>query len=105
MFPTLQTPALSASYAFCERLARREAANFYHAFRLLPNGQRRAMCALYAFLRIADDLADDLGPLEQKQASLAAWQQALEAALAGIYRHRLHPALHHAVTVYGIPRE
>jgi len=36
--------SLAGSYAYCERLARREAGNFYHAFRLLPADQRRAMC-------------------------------------------------------------
>ena len=51
-------PSLSASYAWCERLARRQAGNFYHAFRLLPAAQRRAMCALYAFMRVSDDLTD-----------------------------------------------
>src|SRR5207245_5393809 len=49
--PTM-IPELAASYAYCERLARREAANFYPAFRVLPRPQRRAMCALYAFLRV-----------------------------------------------------
>jgi phytoene/squalene synthetase len=40
------TPA--QSYAYCERVARTQAANFYPAFRVLPRPQRRAMCALYA---------------------------------------------------------
>ena len=44
------TTTLADSYAYCERLARREAGNFYHAFRLLPRPQRLAMCALYAFM-------------------------------------------------------
>ena len=46
------------SYAYCERLARREAGNFYHAFQILPRSQRRAMSALYAYMRVTDDLAD-----------------------------------------------
>ena len=37
------TPRLVQSYAYCERLARRSASNFYYAFRLLPPAQRRAM--------------------------------------------------------------
>src|SRR5271155_5570469 len=50
--------ALQASYEFCGTLARHEARNFYYAFLLLPAAQRRSMCALYAFLRHTDDLAD-----------------------------------------------
>jgi phytoene synthase len=53
--------SLERSYAYCEGLTRAQAGNFYHAFRLLPAGQRRAMCALYAFMRVADDIADSSG--------------------------------------------
>jgi phytoene synthase len=102
--PTL-TGKLARSYAYCERLARREAGNFYHAFRLLPTGQRRAMCALYAFLRIADDIGDGERTVSEKTAALASWQRSLEFALAGRYSHALHPALHHTVSVHGIPLE
>jgi phytoene synthase len=92
------------SYAFCERLARRAAGNFYHAFRILPADQRRALCALYAFLRVADDLGDGPEPLDVKRRSLARWRAGLDAALGGEYRHALFPALHHAVERYAIPR-
>ena len=37
------TWGLTRSYAYCERLAARAAGNFYHAFRLLPRDQRRAI--------------------------------------------------------------
>jgi phytoene synthase len=99
-------PSLLAwSYGYCERLARREAGNFYHAFRLLPRPERRAMCALYAFLRVADDLSDAAGPPEAKRGPLQEWRRQLDAALAGDYVHPLHPALHHAVTNWRVPRE
>ena len=42
--------------ALTQSYTRTKAANFYPAFRLLPGAQYRGMCALYAFLRIADDL-------------------------------------------------
>jgi phytoene synthase len=95
--------ALAASYAWCERLARHQAGNFYHAFRLLPGGQRRAMCALYAFMRVADDIADGPSPVAEKAAQLAAWRQHLRAALAGNYSHPLHRALQHTVATHGVP--
>jgi phytoene synthase len=95
---------LSASYAWCERLARRQAGNFYHAFRLLPAPPRRAMCALYAFLRVADDLTDGPEEVAEKSLALTGWRRQLDAALAGDYHHPLHPAFHHTVEHYGIPR-
>jgi phytoene synthase len=94
---------LERSYRYCERLARRQAGNFYHGFRLLPRPQRRAMCALYAFMRVADDLTDEPGDAPGKRAALAAWRAQFHEALAGRYRHALHPALHHTVATHGIP--
>lgn len=46
------------AYRYCEELTRREAGNFYHSFKFLPDEQRLAMCAVYAFCRRADDIAD-----------------------------------------------
>ncbi len=98
-------PSLARSYRYCEDLTRRAAGNFYPAFRFLPRPQRLAMCALYAFLRIADDLSDEPRPVAVKRELLAGWRAGLDRALAGAYNHRLHEALHHAVMTYGIPRE
>jgi phytoene synthase len=102
---TSRPTTLADSYAYCERLARREAGNFYHAFRLLPRPQRRAMCALYAYMRVADDLGDGPEPIPRKRALLDDWRRQLDLALAGTYTHRLHPAFHHTVRTYGIPRQ
>jgi phytoene synthase len=96
---------LAQSYAYCDRLARREAANFYHAFRLLPWDQRRAMCALYAFLRVTDDISDALVPADDKRPVLDGWRDHLHDALAGRYHHVLFPAFHHAVVHYRIPSD
>ena len=52
---------LAESYAFCERVARTQAKNFYYSFLLLSRPQRQAMCAIYAFMRYCDDLSDAEG--------------------------------------------
>ena len=49
---------LKLAYSYCEELTMREAGNFYHSFKYLPEEQRLAMCAVYAFCRRADDIAD-----------------------------------------------
>ena len=49
---------LAAAYKACARITRKEARNFYFAFLSLPKAQRRAVYALYAFCREADDVAD-----------------------------------------------
>lgn len=101
---SVQVSSLSSSYAWCERLARRQAGNFYHAFRLLPADQRRAMCALYAFMRVTDDLTDGPQAVAEKMQALSDWRRQFDAALGGVYSHPLHPAFHHTFRHYGIPR-
>ena len=94
---------VAESYAYSERLAKRQAGNFYHAFRVLPGAERRAMCALYAFMRVADDLSDEPGPVESKREALAEYRRQFRACLQGTYSRPFHAALHDAMTVYGIP--
>lgn len=93
------------SYRWCERVARGKAGNFYPAFRILPADQRLAMCALYAFCRIADDIGDEAGALDERRRRLEAWRLGLRAALAGRPCHPAHPALADAVARFRIPPE
>ena len=53
------SPEVQAAYAVCRAIARREAKNFYYSFVALPPHKRDAMCAVYAFMRHADDISDD----------------------------------------------
>ncbi len=96
--------AVRASYRFCGALARREARNFYYSFLLLPSDRRRSMCALYAYLRHTDDLADKPGAVEAKNEALEHWRRELERALDG---HREAwpglPALADTVRRHAIP--
>jgi phytoene synthase len=69
-----RSPELAAAYAFCRDVAKREAKNFYYAFRVLPQHKSDAMCAVYAFMRKADDLSDDESiTLEARRLAMAAW--------------------------------
>jgi len=74
---------LKASYARCQSVSRRAAGNFYYSFLVLPRDKRRAMCALYAFLRHTDDLGDSAEPAEARRAKLSAWRESLAAAFDG----------------------
>lgn len=62
------------AYQVCRDIARREAKNFYYAFVALPKHKRDAICAVYAFMRHADDLSDDESlSLDERRAKLDAW--------------------------------
>jgi phytoene synthase len=93
------------SYAFCERVARAQAKNFYYSFLLLSKPRRQAMCAIYAFMRYCDDLSDEAG-IADRTGSIANWRRDLEAALAGsLPPHELWPAFADAVQRYRIPHQ
>lgn len=76
-------PAIDAAYDRCEKITREQAANFYFGIRLLSGERRRAMCAVYAFARLIDDIGDGTLPAERKLAELAQQEQALEAVGRG----------------------
>ena len=76
-----QSPELSAAYAACRAIAKREAKNFYYSFRVLPQHKSDAMCAVYAFMRKADDLADDESlSLNARREAMAVWTAAWRAS-------------------------
>ena len=51
--------SLSDSYIRCEVIARNSRSSFFRSFALLGQDRRRAMTALYAFARLADDATDE----------------------------------------------
>jgi phytoene synthase len=72
------------AYAVCREIAKREAKNFYYAFRVLPQHKSDAMCAIYAFMRRADDIADDESmPVEQRRVVMAKWVDSWRASRSG----------------------
>jgi len=98
-------PTLEDSYAQCRAIAKREAKNFYYSFVALPPGRRNAICAIYAFMRKADDLSDDESfTLEERRnqmdAWMAEWRQARQGALTG---DPVFIAVRDAATKFNIP--
>jgi phytoene synthase len=95
--------SLKASYAFCQKIARTRARNFYYSFLLLSREQRDAMCAIYAFMRYCDDISEGEGASRE---GIERWRSDLECALAGHYgENALWPAFYDTVQRYRIPRE
>ena len=74
---------LARAYAACEALARSHYENFPVASKLLPPPMRPHVAAVYAFARVADDIADEgSSPASDRLAQLYAWQRRLHAAVA-----------------------
>ena len=100
---------LETSYRSCRDLARRTARNFYLSFRGLPADHFDAMCALYAFLRLTDDLVDAPGPsADQRAGALDDWRDQLQRAASGCPLDgddEVFPALADTIARYQIPTE
>jgi squalene synthase HpnC/squalene synthase HpnD len=98
------TTEVGTSYAECRRVARDAASNFYYAFFMLPQAKRDALCALYAFMRLVDDVSDTAGDAADKLRGLARWRAALDAAVAGdVSAHPVLPAFADTMERFHIP--
>ncbi len=80
--PELST-TVAESYEASHSIARASRSNFYYAFFLLAKPKRDGLAALYAFMRLVDDVADEGADLAAKQRGLAKWRAALDSAITG----------------------
>ncbi|MEU8567262.1 squalene/phytoene synthase family protein [Streptomyces pathocidini] len=94
---------IEASYAYCERVTRRRAGNFHYGIRLLHRPRRMALCAVYAYAREIDDLADGDLAVEVKRRELARMRGQLKDLRA--HRDPVCAALADAASRYPIPLE
>jgi 15-cis-phytoene synthase len=75
---------LVVAYSVCRSIARSAAKNFYYAFLVLPRFKREALCAVYAFMRRCDDIADDASAsIYDRRLRLADWLDAMHRAMEG----------------------
>src|SRR5436305_7576668 len=78
-------------------MARAHYENFPVASRLLPRAMRPHIAAVYAFARVADDIADEgSAPAADRLARLSAWQRRLHAAVADYGGEASEPAAVHS---------
>ncbi len=117
--PAVDPETLVKSRDYCRDLTKRAAKNFYYGHKLLPEPKRSAMYALYAYMRLVDDIADeeaDKRTLTQRTEDLNQWEALTRAAIAAgdgagngainaqIPRgHILWPAFAEMVGTYRVP--
>jgi 15-cis-phytoene synthase len=75
---------LVVAYSVCRSIARSAAKNFYYAFRVLPPPKRQSLCAVYAFMRRCDDIADEPAlPMYERRQKIESWLDSFHRAAAG----------------------
>lgn len=98
-------PRLEAAYSHCAQIVRASASSFAAAFWMLPAERRRALHAVYAFCRLADDIADDPDVREDRGLLMTRWRDELAAAYLGKSEHPVGIALGDAVHRFRLPQE
>ena len=78
----MSDPHIQESYDYCRTVARTQAGNFYYSFIVLPLERRRAMHAVYAFMRYCDDIVDEEGAAAEKKTQLEKWRGVWDDAYA-----------------------
>lgn len=102
--------SLDAAFHSCRRVTRDCARNFYYGLRLTPEPKHSALCAVYAWMRRADDLADEPGPVQARRDALDEFGRRTRLLwLRGPHSRPadddpLWPALGHTVHAYGLPQ-
>jgi squalene synthase HpnC len=99
-----QAPTLEEAREYCRRLARSHYENFSVASFFLPRALRQHFFNVYAYCRISDDLADEVGDAQASLALLDRWEQELTACYSGNPKHPAFVALAETVRTCDIPQ-
>ncbi len=95
--------AIDAAYNACRDITRTASKTFYLASLFLAAEKRRAVWAVYAFCRTADDLVDTGAPARERLARLAELESKLIAAAHGTPTDPFFLAYADAAQRYAIP--
>jgi phytoene synthase len=94
---------LDECYRHCRDIARENSKTFYLSSLFLAPEKRRAVWAVYAFCRTADDIVDQVTPAAERLAAIDHWERALLAAYSGKADDRIMVALFDSVERFEIP--
>ncbi len=100
-----ETSYLDECYRHCRDIARANSKTFYLSSLFLAPEKRRAVWAVYAFCRTADDIVDQVTPAAERLAAIDYWERALLAAYSGNADDRIMVALYDAISRFEIPMQ
>lgn len=96
---------IEGAYAFCQQLARNHFQSFPVGTRLVTKSLRRHVAVLYAFARIADELADAEGSEDAREEALADWRAQLRDVGEEPARHPVFLALEDSMREHDLPKQ
>ena len=98
-------PEVMVAYAHCAQVVRRSASSFAAAFWMFSVPKRRAIHAVYAFCRLADDIADEPSVRGDRGQLLERWRDELRCAYRGKAVSPVGVALGDAIVRFQLPEE
>ncbi len=90
---------------YCEQRAAKSGSSFYYSFLFLPDEQRRAITALYAFCREVDDIVDEAREVAVARTKLAWWRAEIARVYEGVPQHPVARALAEHIPRFKLSRE
>lgn len=91
--------------AYCSQRVQRAGSSFYYSFMFLPEAQRTAIVALYAFCREVDDVVDETSDPMVARTTLDWWRQEVQRMYRGEAQHPVCQALAPHVARFGLRQE
>ncbi len=87
---------------YCQDKTASSGSSFYYSFLFLPPDIRRAITALYAFCREADDIVDEVREAAVAQQKLNWWRHELNQIFAGSAQHPVGLELQRLIEPFGL---
>jgi squalene synthase HpnC len=102
---TLNKTSVQEARTYTRQLATTHYENFHVVSFLLPKHLHQDFYNVYAYCRIADDLADEIPDTAESLRQLNAWRVELDRMYAGEAQHPVFVALMGTVKKFGIPKQ
>ncbi|MDH3325773.1 MAG: presqualene diphosphate synthase HpnD [Gammaproteobacteria bacterium] len=90
---------------YCQNKAAKSGSSFYYSFRFLPEKQRDAIIALYAFCREVDDIVDEIADHAIAQTKLNWWREEVQKIFHGTPSHPVAIALQEHIKHFNLAEE
>ncbi|PCH66069.1 MAG: squalene synthase HpnD [Gammaproteobacteria bacterium] len=90
---------------YCQDKAAKSGSSFYYSFRFLPEKQRQAIIALYAFCREVDDTVDEISDKELAATKLEWWRNEIILTFKGEATHPVGRSLQSALENFDLHEE
>ena len=90
---------------YCQDKTAKSGSSFYYSFLFLPEAQRKAITALYAFCREVDDVVDECSDADLARSKLSWWRAEIFGTFDGKPNHPVCQALTTSIANFNLPKE